>query len=173
VYDVQRALRDAVAEGRLDGARLEEAAARVRRLAETRPAAPAHPHPGEPGLEAARRALLVEGDVALDGRPTGQEMSPDPSIAAGPSRRYLGDVLDEHLPEDAPRASRRLYTLRDAHRHAWQRETVEANPGAIVVETGVPAWRPTNCSGYIATHGAGYVNFRAAAEVLTAKFTVS
>ena len=30
--------------------------------------------------------------------------------------------------------------LRDAHRHPWQRELV--SPGSVVVETGLPEWRP-------------------------------
>jgi beta-N-acetylhexosaminidase len=55
--------------------------------------------------------------------------------------------------------------LRDAHRHPWQRELVR--PGSIVVETGLPEWRPAAVRAYVATHGAGRVNLEAAAELLT------
>ena len=40
------------------------------------------------------------------------------------------------------------------------------HPDAIVVETGLPLWRPEAASAYIATHGAGRANLEAAAERL-------
>jgi hypothetical protein len=36
----------------------------------------------------------------------------------------------------------------------------------VVVEIGVPAWRPSGAAGYIATGGGGRVNLQAAADVL-------
>jgi len=57
-----------------------------------------------------------------------------------------------------------VIVVRDAHRHAWQRELVA--PGSVVVETGLPEWRPPNARGWIATYGAGRVNLEAAAEVV-------
>jgi beta-N-acetylhexosaminidase len=64
---------------------------------------------------------------------------------------------------------RPIVVVRDAHRHAWERRAVEAllaaAPDAIVVEVGVPVWRP-DCKSYIATHGAGHASFAAAAEQL-------
>jgi len=33
------------------------------------------------------------------------------------------------------------------------REQVEAQPDAIVVETGLPDWRPAAARGYVATYG--------------------
>jgi hypothetical protein len=57
-----------------------------------------------------------------------------------------------------------VLVLRDAHRHPWQRELVV--PAAVVVETGVPAWRPERVRAFVATHGAGRANLQAAAEIL-------
>jgi hypothetical protein len=57
-----------------------------------------------------------------------------------------------------------VVVVRDAHRHAWQRELVPA--GVVVVETGVPAWRPPDSRGYVVTYGAGRANLAAAAQLL-------
>jgi beta-N-acetylhexosaminidase len=54
-----------------------------------------------------------------------------------------------------------VFVVRDAHRHAWQRELVP--PGAVVVETGLPEWRPPAARAYVATYGAGRANLEAAA----------
>src|SRR5205807_10429149 len=63
-----------------------------------------------------------------------------------------------------------VIVLRDAHRHSWQQEAVEAlvatSADAVVVETGLPYWRPSDASAHIATFGAGRVNLEAAAERL-------
>ena len=59
-----------------------------------------------------------------------------------------------------------VIVVRDAHRHAWQRDLVPA--GTIVVETGLPVWRPPAARGWIATYGAGRANLEAAAELLAA-----
>jgi beta-N-acetylhexosaminidase len=104
----------------------------------------------------ARHALVVE-------------LLPEPMIAAGPARHRLVDFLPgaEVVDAEGPEVGRPLViVLRDAHRHAWQREAVDALPGAIVVETGIPLWRPANAAGYVATHGGGRVNLEAAAERL-------
>jgi beta-N-acetylhexosaminidase len=126
------------------------------------------------GLEAARRALRVEGAVALARPPLVVELRPEPSVAAGPARHGLGDALGAETvsPTEALAHPERqvVLVLRDAHRHEWERDAAEqvlaVAPDAIVVETGIPLWRPTRAAGYIATNGAGRVNFEAAAEVL-------
>lgn len=63
-----------------------------------------------------------------------------------------------------------VVTVQDAHRHLWERATVDAllaaTGDAIVVETGLDVWRPAGASGYVATHGAGRVNLEAAADQL-------
>ena len=59
---------------------------------------------------------------------------------------------------------------RDAHRHAWQRDVIDAltrrTPDAAVVEVGLPHWRPSGAATYVATYGAARVNVEAAAERL-------
>jgi beta-N-acetylhexosaminidase len=74
---------------------------------------------------------------------------------------------------EAARPDRQLVVvLRDAHRHAWERETgealVAAAPDAVVVELGLPLWPTPGGAGYVATHGAGRANLAAAAELLVA-----
>jgi hypothetical protein len=130
------------------------------------------------GLEAARRALRAEGAVQLSRPPLVVELAPEPSIAAGPARHGLGDVLGaETARTTGPsplaldhRGRQVVLVLRDAHRHEWERSVAEqmlaAAPDAVVVETGIPLWRPEGAAGYIATNGAGRVNFEAAAEAL-------
>jgi beta-N-acetylhexosaminidase len=73
----------------------------------------------------------------------------------------------------AARPERQLVVvLRDAHRHAWERESAEqlvaAAPDAVVVELGLPFWPPPGGAGYVVTHGAGRANLSAAADVLLA-----
>jgi beta-N-acetylhexosaminidase len=56
--------------------------------------------------------------------------------------------------------------LQDAARHAWQQPVANV-PDAIVIETGMPAWRPEGVAGFVATHGAGRASLEAALELLT------
>src|SRR5205814_4094124 len=119
----------------------------------------------EAGAEAARRAVRVEGETSLSGEPLVVELRPEATIAAGEARHGLGGIEvreGERLPplHDLGRV---VTVVRDAHRHAWQRELVPA--GTIVVETGLPEWRPPAARGWIATYGAGRANLEAAAEL--------
>ena len=57
------------------------------------------------------------------------------------------------------------YVVRDAHRHAWMREAVDVH-GAVVVEVGLPVWRPERARGYVATYGGGRASLDAAAGIL-------
>jgi beta-N-acetylhexosaminidase len=171
VAGVQLAIVTAVREGRLEEERLHEAAGRVAALA----AWASDPQAGsdrQAGAEAARRALFIEGDPAVGANALVVELTPEPSIAAGAARHGLAEILGaegtrlvegEALPTLDP-ARPLVLVLRDAHRHAWQRELVV--PGAVVVETGVPAWRPPETRAFVATHGAGRANLAAAAEAL-------
>jgi beta-N-acetylhexosaminidase len=172
---------EAVRSGRLDEARVAEAASRVAELGRAggeRDAKPAE----DVGLGAARRALIIEGRVALTRRPLVVELRPDASIAAGAANHSLADALDSAEVvqlHDAPRDLRALPTehvgrqlvvvVRDAHRHPWQQVAahglLEAAPDGILVEVGVPVWQPER-GNYIATHGFGRVNLEAAAERL-------
>ncbi len=62
-----------------------------------------------------------------------------------------------------------VIVVRDAHRHATAADAVTLmlaeRPDAVVVEMGLPVWRPAaGC--YLASYGAARSNSRAAAEVL-------
>ncbi|MET0608857.1 MAG: glycoside hydrolase family 3 protein, partial [Gaiellaceae bacterium] len=163
------AIVDAVQAGRLDEERLLEAAGRVAALAAWTSPRPAHDR--EAGLEAARRALRVEGDPSLDREPLVVELWPEATIAAGEAHHGLGEILGAEtirLREGEPLPSLgdgAVFVVRDAHRHAWQRALVPQ--GAVVVETGLPGWRPPGARAYVATYGAGRANLEAAAELLT------
>jgi beta-N-acetylhexosaminidase len=168
---VVEALVAAARDGRLAEERLHEAAERVAELARWA-ASPRPAHDLEAGAESARRALDSEGDVSLPATPLVVELWPDATIAAGPAHHGLGELLGAETvrvhegepfpPVDDP--GRAVVVVRDAHRHAWQRELVPA--GVVVVETGVPAWRSPDARGYVVTHGAGRANLAAAAELL-------
>jgi hypothetical protein len=49
------------------------------------------------------------------------------------------------------------------------REQVDAHPEAIVVETGLPNWRPSSARGYVATYGGSRASLEAVAELLRAQ----
>jgi beta-N-acetylhexosaminidase len=169
--DLRAAVEGAVGEGSLSEQRLLEAAERVREAAAWASSPRAHRDRGV-GPEAARRALRVEGDPSFAGEPVVIELWPEPTIAAGEAHHGLGELLGAEtirvmeggpLP---PLESERplVLVLRDAHRHSWQRELVP--PGSVVVETGLPEWRPQNARAFVATYGAGRANLQAAAELL-------
>ena len=176
VAGVVAAVVAAVRDGRLSEERVAEAAARVAVLGCA--ADVASESDRAVGREAADRALFVDGAVRLAGAQLVVVLAPEPGVAAGPARHDLGDVLPDAetvtltgangLPD--VRGRQVVIVLRDAHRHEWQRAVAERlladADGAVVVETGIPLWRP-DAPGYLATHGAGRVNLQAAAQVLT------
>jgi beta-N-acetylhexosaminidase len=185
VQAVRDAVVAAVRSGRLAEERVADAAARVTAVAKwasrpgRRPDADA-----AVGLEAARRALVAEGNVELSSAPLVVELWPAPSLAAGKAGHGLGDALRSRVPEtevlrldrsavEPPADDRPLVlVVRDAHRHGWQQDLAEAvlaaRPDTVVVETGLPEWRPAAAAGYVATLGGGRVNLEAAAERLAA-----
>jgi beta-glucosidase-like glycosyl hydrolase len=141
--------------------RLREAAGRVARLAAwARPAASTADRAG--GAAAARRALQVEGDVSLDGAPRIVELRPVANIAAGEAEHGLGTIVREGEP--VPAAD--VIVVRDAHRHSWMQAAADVD-GMIVVETGLPVWRPTRARGYVAAFGGGRASLEAVSEVLS------
>ena len=145
--------------------RLREAAGRVAETAAW--ASSPRPHRDlEAGAEAARRALRVDGDVSLNGEPLVVELRPEATIAAGEARHGLGGIQVREGEQLPPLDDLGLVVIvvRDAHRHAWQRELVPA--GTIVVETGLPEWRPPAARAWISTYGAGRANLEAAAGLL-------
>jgi beta-N-acetylhexosaminidase len=174
VEAVLAAIVEAVRAGRLPEERLREAVTRVAELASWA-SSPRPQRDREAGVEAARRALRVEGDTALGGDPLVVELWPEPTIAAGEAHHGLGGLLgaqtvrlDEGQSLPAHDSGRPLViVLRDAHRHPWQRELVPS--GSVVVETGLPEWRPEAARGFVATYGAGRANLEAAADLLGAR----
>jgi beta-N-acetylhexosaminidase len=144
---------------RVSEERLGEAARRVRRVA----AWASSPRSGEVdeavGRDAARRALRVEGDVSVDGAVEIVELRPEANIAAGPPAYSFADVL----PSTA--GGQLVLVARDAHRHPWMRERIQAHPEAIVVETGLPDWRPPAARAYVATYGGSRASLEAVAEL--------
>jgi beta-N-acetylhexosaminidase len=184
VHAIVAAVVDAVRSGRLDEARVVDAARRIEATAtwavfyeqvRTRIGP-------DVGAEAARRALRIEGDVRLSRPALVVELGPPPTIAAGTLRQGPGDWLKRHLPDtelislhgwpaSADGHGRQLVIVaRDAHRHRWEQEAIEAllarEADAVVVEVGLPQWRPAGAAGYIATYGAARVNVEAAAKRL-------
>jgi len=175
LVNVERALVGAVRGGRLEEQRLGEAAERVRRLqglCNRLLQRPQRRPDGELGLAAARRAVEIDGAVALNRPAVVVQLLPEANIAAGEFRHSLAELLGAEAsgPDLAAIHDRQLViVLRDAHRHEWARrkteELLEAAPDSIVVETGLPVWRP-RAAAYLATHGSGRVNLAAAAELL-------
>jgi beta-N-acetylhexosaminidase len=173
---------EAVRSGRLPEERLREAASRVHALASRVQGQSLDAASEDVGLEAARRALVVNGEVALTRPPLVVELLPEASIAAGAARHELADLLrsaevvrlhgeplDPRTLAEAHYGRQVVVVLRDAHRHTWQRVAadglLEAAPDSVLVEVGVPAWQPDGAR-YMATRGAGRVNLEAAAERL-------
>ena len=179
---IQAAVVQAVGDGRLSEARLVEAAERVSSVAawvaEQPPAGDAAP---EVGVVAARRALHSEGAI-LSRAPFVVDLEPRPSIAAGVApgpgewlRRVLPDaevitVSEGDVATPEPDGRQLLIVVRDAHRHEWQRGTVARlladTDDAVILEVGLPHWRPEGAAGYVASYGAARVNVEAAAERL-------
>jgi beta-N-acetylhexosaminidase len=164
VLSIERAVVAAVADGRLAEDRLVEAASRVEALAGW--ARAASDGSGADGAGAARRALEIAGEVALRPGAPIVELRPRANIAAGEHEHGLPAALIVREGEPVPEAG--AYVVRDAHRHAWMRDAADRE-GVVVVEVGLPVWRPERARGYVATYGAGRASLDAAAEVLQAR----
>jgi beta-N-acetylhexosaminidase len=189
---VKAALLAAVRSGRLPGERLEEAAARVAELRAWTAAAAsetgAAAADGLIGLTAARRALSVSGALPAPDHPLVVQLVPPSNLAAGTIpwglRPYVApdsyreistgtrppELADEVSAALAAAAGRTLIiVVRDAHRYPAAVTAVEqilaARPDAVVLEMGLPVWRPGDGT-YLASYGAARTNGRAAAEIL-------
>ncbi|HEY1642335.1 MAG TPA: glycoside hydrolase family 3 N-terminal domain-containing protein [Streptosporangiaceae bacterium] len=187
---VRAALIGAVRAGRMPGERLEDAAARVATLRDWTAEAAGRERNGgaEIGLAAARRAVRVDGIPQPLHRPLVVEVVPPANMAAGTVPWGLGSWvqadslrrLSTGTPADgmasaisallAEAAGRSLViVVRDAHRHpaaaSITSAILAARPDAVVVEMGLPVWRPS-AGLYLATFGAARTSSRAAAEVL-------
>jgi beta-N-acetylhexosaminidase len=151
----------AALEERVDPERLEEAASRVDELSRR-----ARPRASDVDREAARgaaaRAVHVEGDVAFSGAPRVVELRAAANIAAGEAAHRLGDAAVVHEGEPVPDAD--VFVVRDVHRHPWM-EAAD-RPGAVVVETGIPVWRPSRARAHVTTYGGGRAALAAVEEIL-------
>jgi beta-N-acetylhexosaminidase len=180
VHAIRERIIEAVREGRLSGDRLEESAARIAALR----AWLAVPRTAEVdravGLRAARRAIRVIGSPSVPAGPLVLELQAPSNIAVGPVPWGLApwapdavpvDVETAHPNELLARATGRtlVIVVRDAHRYAGHRKLVStllaARSDAVLVEMGLPVWRP-EAAAYVATYGATRANARAAAEVI-------
>ncbi|GAA1876120.1 glycoside hydrolase family 3 N-terminal domain-containing protein [Asanoa iriomotensis] len=174
----------AIKDGRLDAARVEEAAERTAALAAwTVPTAPTEPVPESLGYDAARRAVRVEGDPLVVGVPLVVELAATSSIAEGRVpwglRPHVEGVeqiravaastgADDLLARAGDRPI--VVVARHAHRLANATELIEALAArhqVTVVEMGWPSsWRPAGVRAFVTTYGASHANGRAAAAVL-------
>jgi beta-N-acetylhexosaminidase len=189
---VRAAITAAVRAGTLPEARLAEAAARVAglRAALAERTLPGAPPPGPPedsiGLAAARRALRVTGSPGTVINPVVIEVAPPGNIAVGVVPWGLepwlpaGSVI--RVPAGGSRAEQRvsralrhaagrsvIAVIRDAHRDPGAQAVITRllaeRPDTIVLEMGLPVWRPTART-YLATYGASRTSGQAAAELL-------
>jgi beta-N-acetylhexosaminidase len=140
------------------------------------------------GLAAARRALAVDGSLPALHNPLVIQFVPPSNLAVGDVpwglRPWLTDGSYREVSTGTPaaelpglvvrllaEASGRslVVVVRDAHRHPVAANAVSrlvaARPDAVVLEMGLPAWRPA-AGRYLASYGAAYFNAQAAAEVL-------
>jgi beta-N-acetylhexosaminidase len=171
VAAIHAALVDGVPEDRL-----REAAGRVGRVADWASSVTATGAAREAAREVARRALETVGEARIDEAPLVVELRPRANMAAGEAEHSLGEVLAGRLPGTRtlvldemgtpPPGGADVVVVRDAHRHAWMRELTEQLSPSVVVEIGVPVWRPDGPA-YIATHGGSRVSFEAVAEAVT------
>jgi beta-N-acetylhexosaminidase len=140
--------------------RLEEAGARVAALA-----AFARPRPAEvdrdAALGAAERAVRVDGDISFAAQPSIVELRPLANIAAGEAEHGLAPRV---VREGEPIPDADVYVVRDVHRHPWM-EAVD-RPGAVVVEIGMPVWRPRAARGYVTSLGGGRATLEAVEALL-------
>jgi beta-N-acetylhexosaminidase len=193
---VRSALVGAVRDGTLAGERLEEAAGRVARLrgglALARPEADAPDDPdarvtAEVGLVAARRAVRMSGPPPALSHPLIIEVEPRENIAAGRFTWGLsrwvraGSVRRVHVRTpggtgfaagilEASAGRSLVLVVRDAHRDpattALVTELLTARPELVLVEMGLPLWRPPDGTAHLVTHGASRASAQAAAERL-------
>ncbi len=138
------------------------------------------------GLAAARRALRVTGPPGPVTDPLVIEVAPPGNMAVGtvpwglaawlPAGSVVqvpagGARADRQVSQALARAGGRtvIAVVRDAHRDPRARAVITgllaARPDTIVVEMGLPVWRPP-ARVYLATYGASRTSGRAVAEML-------
>lgn len=141
--------------------RLHEAAGRVEALASW-VGPTAAPADRSVGADAARRALVAVGDTSVPQSARVVELRATANIAAGEAEHSLAAIV---VREGEPVPTADVFVVRDAHRHPWMQAAADV-PGAVVVETGLPVWRPAAARGHIATYGGSRASYEAVAELL-------
>ncbi|GIJ40867.1 glycoside hydrolase family 3 protein [Micromonospora andamanensis] len=174
----------ALGDGRLERARVEQAAGRTAELAAwIRTAGRAAVSPTDLGYAAARRAVRVEGVLTGLDRSLVVHLHATSTIAEGRVPWGLGPHLNgaeqirvvaaETDPADLRRrAGDRPIVLVGRHLHRLPggpelATALAATHPVAVVEMGWPAsWRPDGVRAFVTTYGASHANGRAAAEAL-------
>jgi beta-N-acetylhexosaminidase len=193
-----RAITDAVTEGRLDLARLEQANARIARLGR-RERQTTGRRDDAVGYELALRARRVEGDVALRGRHVlviRFEQAHSPAVgghggaleelldAAGYESQTAAISGDTYNGANMVTSEVGLFTgefghdaevvllVRSPHRHEWQQhlsaELVKQHPSLVVVDMGADGLDFSAARGWVRTFGASRVCSEAAIDALVA-----
>jgi beta-N-acetylhexosaminidase len=188
VDELRNAIITAVRTGRLSEQRLEDAAARVDRLAAWRSHQPDPPHADRNiGLVAARRAIRADGPVRITDDAVVVKLTPASTMASGllpwgvaaplaqlatrvTALEFTGPPVDPDGIVAKAAGQSLVLVVRDLHRHQWLAAATEAllarRPDTVVVEMGLPACRPAGALSYIATYGSARVCGLAAAERL-------
>ncbi|PWR08690.1 glycoside hydrolase [Micromonospora acroterricola] len=176
---------DALTDGRLATARVEEAAGRAAALAAWTRAAGGSPATPDTdlGYAAARRAVRVDGVLTGMDQPLVVQLHTESTMAEGRVPWGLGPHLDGVQEVRVIAAETDTATLRGLagdrpivlvgrhlHRLPGGPELIDrlaAEHPVTVVEMGWPAqWRPAGVRAFVTTYGASHANGRAAAEVL-------
>ncbi|MET7750270.1 glycoside hydrolase family 3 N-terminal domain-containing protein [Micromonospora sp. NPDC005367] len=185
VEQVAAEIVEALGDGRLDRARVEQAAGRAATLAAWTRVANRLPTGGgtDLGYAAARRAVKIDGVLTDLDRPLVVQLHAASTIAEGRVPWGLGPHLAgteevrvvaaetdpaalRHLAGDRPivLVGRRLHQLPGGPELITALAAVHP---VTVVEMGWPAqWRPAGVRAFVTTYGASHANGRAAAEVL-------
>jgi beta-N-acetylhexosaminidase len=178
VQEIPRAVENAVGDGRLTEARLQEAATSAARLAQ----------PGQASQfnrtlvdGAARRCLEVIGRVPEVHDPVVIECHPPAGMAGGELPWSLAAALGvsaQTVTQDSPpphalvgceRGRTLIVVIRDPMRHVWQLPWIErarATSGAVLVDVGWP-YEPLNGVSCVRTRGIAPGLIAAAAGALT------
>jgi beta-N-acetylhexosaminidase len=167
------AVTEAVEKGRLPEERLREAASRMDRFfaPPLMGEPPARRAEGDVGFEAARRAICVEGDVHVGEQATVIRLDSSQSIPAGTVPWGMAGALAARGVRVVSDGGRVVMAVRSLNRQPENQAKADdlllRHPDAILVEMGVPAYRPPRARAYIATYGSARVCAEAAAEVMT------
>lgn len=179
---IQTELERAVGDGRLSFERLSQAASRISMLRDwtIQRECEAPDVDARAGRSAAEQALYIVGDPRLPMPLVILDLIADDNEAVGEQQHSLSGLLADVFPSatvttlrenDTPcvSPSPTVVLVRDAHQHRWMRELVADAPGAVVIEIGLPFWRPQNAKAFVATYGASRVSFDVLVERLVAE----